>query len=321
MSSNNHRQKRGVLAAALLLMAAVGLAGCGSADAGEGEITVGVFPVSGIAPFYYADDKGYFEDEGLKVSKVDIQSPPDGIANLASGRQQFALINCGSVAGAISQGLDLRAVAAAYYHSGAKVGEQGLYAMPDSGIDTPKDLEGKTVGLAALNNNVHAMLIKAVADDGGDPEKVKFTLIAVQNIPGAIQKGTIDAGQVIEPFLTMNAADLSPVIPNFTVALTEQPTISGYVVTTAKYADDNPETVKKFKAAWDKGIADLSGDENVARKAIASYTEIEPEVVSKMVLPEWNTDLGVDNCEEQIDIMADYDMIKGNPDLSPFWGQ
>ena len=78
------KRRRRTAATAAVVAAGLLIAACGSSDGGNGngsssgggdgageeltEINVAIMPLSGIAHFFVALDKGYFEDEGLKLN-------------------------------------------------------------------------------------------------------------------------------------------------------------------------------------------------------------------------------------------------------------
>jgi NitT/TauT family transport system substrate-binding protein len=52
----------------LALVAVLVAAGCGGEDRDRGQtaVTVGVLPITAVAPVYVAIERGYFADEGLR---------------------------------------------------------------------------------------------------------------------------------------------------------------------------------------------------------------------------------------------------------------
>ena len=69
------------LLAAFVFAAFSGVAG----HAQEQELTVGTIGTSSDAPFFIADAKGYFAEQGLKVNFVRFDSAAKSIPSLGSG--------------------------------------------------------------------------------------------------------------------------------------------------------------------------------------------------------------------------------------------
>ena len=76
-----------LLFATLLLLPA--LAACGDDDGGDEPVQVDIaldwFPWAQHSALYLAEDRGYFEDEGLQVNLHVPANPEDGLRLVASG--------------------------------------------------------------------------------------------------------------------------------------------------------------------------------------------------------------------------------------------
>ena len=160
----------------LLLLAL--LAGCGSsAEAPAGEpaepvtIALDFVPNPVHAPIYLAGDK-------LKIRKPG--SGPDSLKLVSSGKVDLGVLDIHDLAIAREQGSDLVAV-------GALVGKPlaALIAQPD--VPRPHALEGRTVGVSGLPSDP-AFLDAIVADDGGDPAKVKQVTIGFNAVSRLLTK-------------------------------------------------------------------------------------------------------------------------------------
>ena len=180
------------LAIALAALAAL-LAGCGGGDASSGasvhELTLALdfVPNAVHAPLFMAVKDHRDREHGLKI---DIQQPgggPDSLKLVAAGRAQLGVLDIHDLAIARERGTPVVAIGALVQKPLA-----ALAARP--GIDRPKDLEGKTVGVSGLPSDP-AFLKAIVADDGGDPGKVKQVTIGF-NAVTRILTGRVDAAPV-----------------------------------------------------------------------------------------------------------------------------
>ena len=89
----------------------------------------------------------------------------------------------------------------------ATTGRLPLFALAvaPSAVDTItslEDLEGKTVGVSALGNADHTMLLYLLVEAGVDPKSVAFAVLG-PNLFEALRRGQVAAGMVQEPALTL----------------------------------------------------------------------------------------------------------------------
>ena len=76
-----------------------------------GPIKVGYIPILGFAPFFVANDKGYFADEGLEVEMESFRSGGPMIAPLSLGQLDVGGGEAGpAIFNAVNQDFDVRVV-------------------------------------------------------------------------------------------------------------------------------------------------------------------------------------------------------------------
>ena len=106
------------------------------------DLTVGLgfIPNVQFAPFYLAEQKGYYEEAGLNVEFLH-QTDQDLIPLVGQGTVDVGIGDGTSVIPAVSQGIPVRYLATIYGKFPSIV-----FAKESSGIRTPADLAGKKVG-------------------------------------------------------------------------------------------------------------------------------------------------------------------------------
>ena len=126
-----------------LVLAVVGLASCASVTptAQPVVIALGYVPSVQFAPFYVAQAKGFFADEGL-VPEFRNGFETDYLKLVGSGKIPFVVGSGEEVLLGRAQGLPVVYVARWYTRFPV-----GIFALADSGIRTPADLIGKKVGI------------------------------------------------------------------------------------------------------------------------------------------------------------------------------
>jgi NitT/TauT family transport system substrate-binding protein len=132
--------------AIILPFAALALALCSAVAAAQGlkkaALALQWQPQAQFAGFYVAQAKGFYREAG--VDMTIIPGGPDSVASrlLASGRAQFATMFLATGIERRAEGLPIVNLAQLVQHSALM-----LVARADSGVSTPRDLEGRRVGL------------------------------------------------------------------------------------------------------------------------------------------------------------------------------
>ena len=112
---------------------------------------------------YVAEEKGYFEDEGIELDIQFPANPTDPINLAAAGKVTMGITYQPDVIIAkTEQDIDLKSVGVLVQSPLNHVG-----FLKDSGIQSPKDFEGKTIGFTGIPLN-EAMIQTMMETDGAD---------------------------------------------------------------------------------------------------------------------------------------------------------
>ncbi|MCC3301981.1 ABC transporter substrate-binding protein [Arthrobacter sp. zg-Y895] len=308
--------------------AVLALAACGSGspsgeaeDTGEAgggdltQVTVGVIPIVDVAPIYLGVQEGFFEEEGLELELQPAQGGAAIVPGVMSGSMDFGFSNISSMLVAKSKGLDVQVVtagAASTGEDGADFG--GILVNPDAGIETAADLAGKKVAVNTLNNINDTTVRAAVRKAGGDPSGIEFVELAFPDMQAALERGQVDAIQVVEPFLTggQNAGS-TPIASNY-VDTAEDLTVAGYFTTSAK-AEDDAETVEKFTAAMNKSLEYAEENPDAVREVLLTYTKIDAETAKALTLPSFTTEINRAGVETLAELSLSDGLISEEPKL------
>ena len=137
------------------------------------------------AGFLVAKDKGYYAAEGLDVAVGQGKGSGNTAQIIASKAAQFGFADGYVVGNTVSKGAKLKMVAAVFRRNPAAV-----IVLDESGIKSPKDLAGKTVGIATGSAQFQEFpgFLKGI---NLDPTKVR-----VVNVDGAGAVPALINGQV-----------------------------------------------------------------------------------------------------------------------------
>jgi NitT/TauT family transport system substrate-binding protein len=220
------------------------------------------------APFFVAQDKGYYKAAGITVDTIDAGKGATNVAvNVAGGVYQFGWVDMPSMVrfNAQNPAAPLVAVYVSFDETPLAV-----ITRKAAGIRKPADLDGKKIAGGpgtAVHDTISIMLKAAKA------EHVKINWVAVQpqlfgpmmrraevdgtggftnsNVPAALELGfTLDDLFVIK--YSDFGADM------YGLAL----------VTTKKFADENPDTVRGVVKALNQGTKDTIAAPQAALEAI-----------------------------------------------------
>ncbi|GAA3956047.1 hypothetical protein GCM10022384_06590 [Streptomyces marokkonensis] len=277
-----------VLAAAT----ACGSSGSGGSDdtgssGGTTTVEVGLIPIVDVAPLYLGQQKGFFDERGLKLSFSSAQGGAAIVPGVVSGQLEFGFSNMTSLMIAQSNNVPVEAVANGIASTGV-VGEdfEALTVKGDSSIRSPKELEGKKVAINTLKNINETAVRASVGAAGGDPDKVDFVELAFDQMPAALDGGRIDAAMVVEPALATVKNQGGREIASPMVDIAPKLTVAMYFTST-RYARENPEVVKKFQEATAESLMYADAHPDEVREIVTTYTKIPAEVLAKVTLPKW----------------------------------
>ena len=178
--------------AALLAVVLCGAAFTACGDDAEPGAPTGATLVLDFQPnavhsgIYAAQQRGYFEDEGLDLEIREPSSSADSAKLLEAGRADFAVMDINDFGIARDSGLEIVAIAAVVQRPLASV-----IAADRDAIRTPADLEGTTVGVTGVPSD-DAVLDTVLADAGLPPDAVERQTIGFQAVP-LLAAGQLDA--------------------------------------------------------------------------------------------------------------------------------
>ncbi len=191
---------RRIVAAVALL--AVFVSGAAPASWAAEKVTVGV---GGVALMVYlptalAKAKGYFAEEGLDVEILDIKGGGSQAASaLIGGSVDFSANAIDHAIKAKVQKKDLIAV-----HSHVRLPVMGMVVASKykGEIKSLADLKGRPLGVTSPGSQTHMVLGYLLAKSGVKADDVKIVGAGGSTMPLAIEKDSVHAGMMVDPFFT-----------------------------------------------------------------------------------------------------------------------
>ena len=204
------------------------------------------------APFFVAQDTGYFKQQGVTVDAIDAGK---GATNVAGGVYQFGWVDLPSMIrfNAANRASPLLAVYMSFDASPLAV-----ITRKDAGIRKPIDLDGKKIagGPGTAVHDTISILLKAA-----NAESVKINWVAVQPqlFGPMLKRGEVDGTGGFTNSNIPAALELGFTLEDLFVIKYSDFGADMYglaLVTTKKFADENPETVRGVVSALNQGTKD-----------------------------------------------------------------
>ena len=277
--------KKNILAAVMsIALAASMLAGCGSSnttststaetkaeesakadtttddksakDLKEVNVVLDWYPNALHTFIYTAIEKGYYEEEGLKVNIQFPSNANDALSLVAAGKAEIGLYYQHDIIQAVAnQGIKVKSIGAVV-QSPLNI----ILSLKDKNITRPKDLEGKTVGYAgtALSEALVKTMMEA---DGADFSSVNMMDVGFE-LMSSMTTGNVEAtiGCLVNhevPQLEEEGFDVNYFmvneygIPNYYEAV---------FLANDELIESDPEMLKGFLRASKKGFEDFKAD-------------------------------------------------------------
>ncbi|MBP2018617.1 NitT/TauT family transport system substrate-binding protein [Symbiobacterium terraclitae] len=266
------------------------LAGCGGAKPQDaynkqpnvpaspeavGSLKIGQMATIDGLPFWVAESKDYYRQQGVNVELVSFKSAAERDAALASGQIDGTLTD---IMGAVTLHDNGTPVQITSVNLGATI-EEGPFAIvsaPGSGITTAEQLKGVEIGIAT-NTIIHYVTEKLLLENGFAPEEIKT--ISIPQIPlrfESLMNGTIQAATLPEPLLSL------AVHKGGTVVLTDAKAKRNYSQSVIVFRDEvvkeKAEAIKRFFVAYNMAVIDIKQDPEAFKELMATKANLPPEI-------------------------------------------
>jgi NitT/TauT family transport system substrate-binding protein len=286
-------------AVALVAALAALAAGCGSSDSGSSAtsgaasdgssssktttLKVSYVPYVGAAPFKLGVEKGFFSKQGLDIEDSEGVAPAPIMAQVVAGKLDVGFTTIPALVAAASNGAPLQAISAFDGVIDAEKPVTAIMVKADSPIKGPKDLEGKKVGVVALQSELDVLLHEVVRRAGGDPSKVQSVQVPFPEMTTALKAGRVDAVVNTEPFVTLAKADGIKAINYPEAEVVPNGTVTAFVAS-KKFITGNADVVKRFQAAMKESLEYAGAHPDEAQAIMTKIADIKPDLLEKINL-------------------------------------
>lgn len=264
--------KKGILLSLSITMFAT----AGSAVAADKVTFVTDFGYLGRHAYYFvALDKGYYKEAGLDVEIVRGQGSTDAVKQVAAGAAQIGFADAASVILArANDQVPVKLVSMIYADP-----PHSIFTLEGSGINEPKDLEGRTIADSASSSlpKLFPAYAKAAKIDA---EKVNWAFVSSDAIAATLALGHADAVtyySISEALLQKSVG--SRKLVRLTFAEAGMDFYSNGIISNDEFIESNPDVVRRFVKATLRALDDaINNPEEAAEILHKRHRQIEVDV-------------------------------------------
>jgi NitT/TauT family transport system substrate-binding protein len=290
------------------------------------EVRIGMafIPNVQFAPFYVADDKGYFAAEGIKPV-YDYGFEQDVVALTA--QDQLIFTNAGGPTTIIARSHD---VPVQYFIKEYQTLPIAVFGLKDKGITKLQDLKGKTIGQPMPSGETFIGFTVMLRKAGLKDTDMQVTTIGFTQVESVLGN-KVDAAvgySVNEPLqLRAQGKDI------FEIDLKDvAPEVAGDgIIASESTLRNKPELARAFARAFLKGLADTTQDPEAAFQTTLKFVpdaakdeqvkQAQHDVLMKVVNDYWKTSgkLGQSDpklWEQTQTVLKDTGLIDRDTDMS-----
>ena len=164
-------------------------------------IRIGFVPVEVCAEAFYGVELGLFRDVGLDAQLVAFSNPGAIGAALVGGSIDVGLYDIAGLIAAHGHDVPLVFLATGQlFDQNAPI--YSTVVAASSSIRSARDFEG-AFAVSSVNNIAALGTLAWIDRNGGDSKRVKFVEVPFPLMVDAIERGTVNGGIPVEPFLTI----------------------------------------------------------------------------------------------------------------------
>jgi NitT/TauT family transport system substrate-binding protein len=269
---------------ATIVVLIVSLSACGPAAPLQGEtvtLKIAVLPILDALPMYVAQEKGYFEAQGVRVEFIPVASAAERDQIMAAG-QADGMIN------------DL--VSTLFYNKDAiqiQIVRFARTATPDfpqyrilvagnSGIDSLDDLRGVEIGISEGSVIAYTTDRLLQAEGFASQEVRTIAVPSISDRLALLASGELKAANLPDPLSSLAIQSGARVILDDTA----HPEYGNSVISFRKAViDRNPQAIRGFLQALEQAIADINADTSQWEELLTEKQLVPAPVIGAYEIP------------------------------------
>ncbi|MEX0385057.1 ABC transporter substrate-binding protein [Spiribacter pallidus] len=219
------------------------------------------------APYFLAEERGYFDDAGLDVEISEGSGSLDAIPKVATGSFPFGFADINSLMRFLDQNPDAPVKAVMMVYDKPPFSVVGRKSL---GVDEPEDLEGRVLG-APPPDGAWAQFPIFAAETGIDSDAITVEPVGFPVREPMLADGEVDAIAGFSFSSTLNLLRLGVPEDDLSVLLMADHGLELYgnaIIVNTDFAEANPDAVSGFLAGIARGWKDAIAEPGTAVEAM-----------------------------------------------------
>ncbi len=275
-------------------------------------LKVSYLPIIDLLQLYVGWEKGFFEEEGLKVEGQPVPGGAVSQTLVEGGSVDLGWTAVVPISAAYVKGFDFVFIAPGSFVDPSTRRTGALVVKKDSPIQSVKDLAGKKIAVNALNNINHLSILTVADFYGVDVKGMKFIEVAFPMVPAAIREGVVDAANLADPYLTVAGSEgfIRRIYDTlFPPEIMQRYLMSGWFAKRSSL-EKNKDKIGRFLKAIYKATDYINKNPDQMPDIIAKNTKLDVNLLKKMTLPKYFAKVYKKDIQVQIDLCTKFGFIQ-----------
>lgn len=274
------------------------------------KLRVGYIPIADCAQLFVAQDRGYFQAEGLAIELMPMAGGAKILEALQGGSVDVGFSNVVSLALAKDAGLPFVAITGGPLEDRQHI-EHAILIATDSHISDLKDLRGKRLALNTRKNIDDLMVTELLRMHGIAPSSVNYAEIPFPRMLDVLRARQVDAVAAIEPFVTAGIRSGQARVLSYNyLAVQPETLISVYVIQQQTLI--NSDVAARFARAIQKASTYANTHTEEVRALIGKYSHLDISRIRDVPLPLYTQTVNPKDLQTLLDVMRRRGWLRTN---------
>lgn len=246
-------------------------------------VKIGYLPIISSLNLYIAQDQGFFEEEGITIETVQLQSSNQLIDALVRGDIDVAAASS-SVPAMVADIIDPGKIK---IFSVSDITEDhpsdAILVKEESLINSLEDLEGKKIGVFPGSTS-SGLLRDFLSKKGIDVSNIEYVSLSPPNQLPALYGGSIDALQAYEPEITLavQQGEVKKIYGSvYAEQLNHNPLTASLI--SSEFINENPELARKTVSVFDKAVTFMKTNDRESREIVVRKIGVNESIANEVI--------------------------------------